>query len=88
MYRNTFYFTTYFESIIYEIHALNGANATPIDTIPIRIIKENSDILGLKVLRDFNLFVAFGMFPKNQNLGDFFLVLKLRIGMWKTIFAS
>ena len=49
---------------------------TPKGTIPIRIIKENYDILGPKMLIDFNSSVAFGIFPKNQKLADFSHILK------------
>ena len=56
------------ESIFKEIQALNGSKASPIDSIPVKIMKENEDILGLKI--DFNSSVAFGPFPNNQKLAD------------------
>ena len=40
---------TNFESVVQEIMALNPSKAYPMESIPQKILKENSDILGFKV---------------------------------------
>ena len=61
---------TNLESVINEIFALNGSKATPKDSIPTKIIKENYDILAPKIVIDFNSSVSVGIFPMNQKLAD------------------
>ena len=61
---------TNLESIVNEILGLNESKATPRDSIPAKIIKENCDILGPKMVIDFNVSVLTGTFPKNQKLAD------------------
>ena len=58
------------ESVIREILLLNKSKATPKDSIPPNIIKENYDIFAYKIFIDFNFSVNFGTFPSNQNLAD------------------
>ena len=67
---------TNLESAIKEILPLNGSKASPIYSIPLKIMKENYDILGLKVVIDFNSSVAFGTFPNNQKLADVIPIFK------------
>ena len=67
---------TNLESAIKEILSLNGSKASPIYSIPVKIMKENYDILGLKVVIDFNSSVAFGTFPNNQKLADVIPIFK------------
>ena len=45
------FLSTNLESVIKEIIALNRSKATPKDSIPTKIIKENYDILGPKIVR-------------------------------------
>ena len=49
-------------------------------------MKENEDILGLKI--DFNSSVAFGTFPNNQNWRTLLLFLRHWIGLSKTTIAQ
>ena len=67
---------TNLESAIKEILSLNGSKASPIYSIPVKIMKENYDILGLIVVIDFNSSVAFGTFPNNQKLADVIPIFK------------
>ena len=71
----TFHHTN-IESVFKEIQALNGSKASPMDSIPVKIMKENEDILGLKIVIDFNSSVAFGTFPNNQKLADVTPIIK------------
>ena len=43
---------------------------TPKDSIPTKIIKDNCDILGQKIVIDFNSSVSLGTFPANQKIAD------------------
>ena len=61
---------TNFESVLQEILALNPSKASPIESIPKKILKENYDILGFKISNDFNISVKTGTFPNNQKLAD------------------
>ena len=61
---------TNFESVVQEILALNPSKASPIESIPPKILKENYDILGFKISNDFNISVKTGTFPNNQKLAD------------------
>ena len=67
---------TNLESVINEIFALSQSKATPKDSIPTKIIKENYDILGPKLVIDFNSFVSTGTFPTNQKLADISPIFK------------
>ena len=58
------------ESIIYEIFSLNTSIATPKDSIPIKILKDNYDIWGYKLVIDFNNSIKNGTFPNNQKYAD------------------
>ena len=43
---------TNLEYVFKKIHALNGSKASSMDSIPVKImLKENEDILGLKIVR-------------------------------------
>ena len=57
-------------SVIKEITSLNESKASPIDSIPARILKENLDIMAPKILMDFNSSINIGVFPSNQKLAD------------------
>ena len=84
MHSNTFHFVP--QKHNFWIHALPVSKTTPKDTISIRIIKENYDILGPKMLTDFNSSVAFGIFPKNQKLADVPSIFKAEGGHIKDNF--
>ena len=75
------YFHIFFVITNRDFYCIDVSKANPKDAIPIRIIKENYDILGPKMFIDFNSSVAFGIFTIN-------LFLKLRVGISKTIFAQ
>ena len=69
--QETFYFhPTEFESIIQEILVLDTSNASPKDSIPPKIIKDNCDILSYKLLYDFNFSVTSVMYPDNLKYAD------------------
>ena len=53
------------ESVIQEINLLNTSKATPKDSIPIHIIKDNYDIFAYKLAIDFNFAINSGTFPNN-----------------------
>ena len=53
-----------------EIHNLNESKANPIDSIPSKVLKENSNIFVPKMVIDFNSSIKTGIFPKNQKLAD------------------
>ena len=57
-------------SVVQEILTLNLSKPSPIESIPKKILKENYDILGLKISNDFNISVKTGTFPNNQKLVD------------------
>ena len=61
---------TNFESVFQEIFALKSSKASPINSIPTKILKENFDILGFKLFIDFNASVTSGFFPNNQKYAD------------------
>ena len=47
--------------------SLNTSKATPKDSIPFKILKENCDILGYKLVIDFNHSLKTETFPNNQK---------------------
>ena len=53
-----------------EIMLLDNSKACPKDTIPPKIITNNSDIIGYKLLSDFNKSIDFGNFPVNFKNAD------------------
>ena len=53
-----------------EIMQVDSSKACPKDTIPPKIIKNNSDIIGYKLLSDFNKSIDFGNFPVNLKNAD------------------
>ena len=58
------------ELVIHEIFTLNTSKATPKDSIPTKILKENYDIFGYKLAIDFNGAIKCGTFPDNQKYAD------------------
>ena len=59
-----------------EIFNLIESKATPIDSIPAKIVKQNYDIIGPKILNDFNQSIMSGIFPMNLKLADLSPVFK------------
>ena len=58
------------ESIIQEILALDTSKASPKDSIPPNIIKDNCDIFSKKLFSDFNFSVTSGIYPDNLKYAD------------------
>ena len=58
------------ESIIQEILALDTSKASPKDSIPPKIIKDNCDIFTKKLFSDFNFSVTSGIYPDNLKYAD------------------
>ena len=58
------------ESIIQEILALDTSKASPKDSIPPKIIKDNCDIFSKKLFSDFNFSVTSGIYPDNLKYAD------------------
>ena len=61
---------TNLDLIIKEIGNLNESKSSPIDSIPPKIIKDNFDIIGPKIVIDFNSSIKTGIFPSKQKLAD------------------
>ena len=58
------------ESVVNEIASLCTSKATPKDSIPVQIIKDNYDIFAYKIFTDFNTSINDGSFPSNQKYAD------------------
>ena len=58
------------DNIIKEIYNLNDSKASPITSIPTKIIKENCDIFSTKIHMDFNASTVLGIFPSNLKYAD------------------
>ena len=61
---------TTFEKVYEEIILLNCSKASPKDTIPANIIKNNCDIFAQKLHFDFNCSINSCTFPNNLKLAD------------------
>ena len=61
---------TVLKTVTEEVANLNESKATPIESIPAKILKDNSDILCPKIVIDFNTSIKTGIFPQNQKLAD------------------
>ena len=59
-----------------KILVLNSAKASPINSVPSKILKENVDIFGLKLHIDFNSSISNGVFPNKQKYADITPVYK------------
>ena len=68
---------TTFNAVAYEIAQLDVKKASPINSIPTKIVKENHDIFALKLSTDFNTALKFGLFPKKQKFADITPVFKV-----------
>ena len=67
---------TDFKSVIKEFANLDESKATPIESIPAKILKDNYNIIGRKVVIDFNSSIISGIFPHNQKLADISPIFK------------
>ena len=67
---------TRIEDIICEITSLDVSKATPKDSIPPKLIKENLDLFAQKLFVDFNVAIDTGLFPNNMKLADVSPVFK------------
>ena len=61
---------TTFETVYNEIMSLDLSKASPKDSLPARIIKDNCDIFAQKVYIDFNSSINLGTYPNNMKLAD------------------
>ena len=81
----TFSFQTIdLESVIHEIALLSPSKATPKDSIPVNIIKNNNDIFAFKICIDFNSSIKGGTFPSNQKYADVSPVFKKGVKLDKS----
>ena len=58
------------ESVVNEIASLCTSKATPKDSIPVQVIKDNYDIFAYKIFTDFNTSINDSSFPSNQKYAD------------------
>ena len=75
--------STDLKSVIKEIANLNESKCTPMDSIPAKILKDNYDIIGPKIVIDFNSSIQTGIFPQNQKLADVFPIFKNELKYFK-----
>jgi len=61
---------TNLSTVVKEIGNLKDSKASPIDSIPVRILKDHYDIFGPKIVNDFNICIKTGDFPLNMKLAD------------------
>ena len=59
-----------------EIHSLVVTKASPIESVPIKIIKNHIEIISPKIKMDFNHAINNGTFPQNMKLADVTPVFK------------
>ena len=82
--KSTFSFTlTNLKAVITEIGNLSESKSTPIESIPAKILKDNYDVIGPKIVIDFNSSVQSGIFPQNQKLADISPIFKRDIKLYK-----
>ena len=70
-------------SVIKEIANLNESKSTPIESIPAKILKDNYDVVGPKIVIDFNSSIKTGIFPQNQKLADISPIYKNNVKQMK-----
>ena len=58
------------KSIVTEISNLKESSCTPIESIPAKILKDHYEVIGPKLMMDFNSSIRTGIFPQNQKLAD------------------
>ena len=57
-------------SVLKEFNSLNESKSSPIDSVPVRVLKEHSDVFIPKVVFDFNSFIRTGIFPNKLKLAE------------------
>ena len=67
---------TEIKSVIKEIANLNESKSAPNESIPAKILKDHYDIIGPKIVIDFNSSIKTGIFPQNQKLADVYPIFK------------
>ena len=81
----TFSFQTIdLKSVVHEIALLGNSKATPKDSIPVNIIKDNNDIFAFKICVDFNSSIKDGTFPSNQKYADVSPIFKKGVKLDKS----
>ena len=58
------------EDVAVQIRKLNTNKASPVNSIPARILKENSDVFSVAIQNMFNSGLSKGTFPKELKAGD------------------
>ena len=58
------------KEVTQEIHSLVSTKASPIESVPIKIIKNHIEIISPKIKMDFNHSIVNGIFPQNMKLAD------------------
>ena len=71
------------KSVINEIANLSESKSTPIESILAKILKDHYDIIGPKIVIDFNLSIKTGIFPQNQKLADITPIFKRDLKLLK-----
>ena len=66
------------EDVAVQIRKLNINKASPVNSIPARILKENSDVLSVAIQNMFNSGLSKGTFPKELKAGDISSLFKKR----------
>ena len=75
--KSHFSFTpTELKYVIKEIGNLNESKSSPIESIPAKILKDNYNVIGPKIVMDFNSAIKTGFFPLNQKLADISPIFK------------
>ena len=74
---------TDFETVYKLIMNLDGSKSAPIESVPVRIIKDIADVLCPKLVIDFNKAISTGTFPENMKLADVIPLFKKNIRQLK-----
>ena len=71
------------ESVTKEIANLDKSKATPLESIPVKILKDVSDTVCPKIVIDFNSSIETGVFPQDPKLADVTPIFKNKIKLSK-----
>ena len=63
-------------AVMDEIFNLKLSKSVPVESIPTKIVKDNNNIFGPKILIDFNSSIQNGIFPSNQKFADITPIFK------------
>ena len=75
--------STDLKTVIKEIVNLDETKSAPIDSVPAKIIKDIFDVIGPKIVIDFNSSIQTGIFPQNQKLSDISPIYKNELKYFK-----